>query len=830
MEDNKQNSDEITEPNEGTFTSPNESNFDVQDEDHSTSDIPKVLPILPLRGIVVYPQTAVPLTIGQPRSVQLVDEVMAANRMIGLLTSNNPELENPNPEDLYKVGTIATIHRMFRAPDGTIRLVVQGLSRFKTVEFIAKEPYLKAIIEPHPEDEGSTIETEALARNVREQFQHIAEMIPSIPGELVASITSIQDPLQTAYTISNFQRMEVTDSQNILEIDSIHEKLKKLVNILTRESEVLEIGQKIQNEAREEIDKVQREYFLREQLKAIQRELGEADENSVEITEFRNKINNLHMPEEAEKLALRELDRLEKLPTAAAEYGVIRTFVEWIVSLPWSDISEDNLDIPHVREILDKDHYGLVDVKERILEFLAVRKLFKDRGTLEDDSGLETNDPIRKMRQGFILCFVGPPGVGKTSLGRSIARALERKFIRLSLGGVRDEAEIRGHRRTYIGAMPGRIIQSLRRVGTKNPIFMLDEIDKVSSDFRGDPASALLEVLDPEQNYEFRDNYLEAPFDLSQVMFITTANQLGTIPSPLLDRMEVIQLSGYTENEKINIAKKYLVPRQLKQNGLEPEEIKFDHAAIKHITHAYTKESGVRNLEREIGTICRKIATAITEGKNIPDVINAQEVRELLGKPKFHDTDEIIRRTSLPGVATGLAWTPVGGDILFIEATKMPGAKGFTITGSIGKVMQESAQTALSLVRSKAIELNINPDDFANNDVHLHVPAGAQPKDGPSAGITITTALVSLFTNRLVRADIAMTGEISLKGQVLPVGGIKEKLLAAHRSGINTVILPKNNEVDLDDIPEEIKKEMSYHLVENIEEVLKYALDPEPKQ
>ncbi len=830
MEDNKQNSDEITEPNEGTFTSPNESNFDVQDEDHSTSDIPKVLPILPLRGIVVYPQTAVPLTIGQPRSVQLVDEVMAANRMIGLLTSNNPELENPNPEDLYKVGTIATIHRMFRAPDGTIRLVVQGLSRFKTVEFIAKEPYLKAIIEPHPEDEGSTIETEALARNVREQFQHIAEMIPSIPGELVASITSIQDPLQTAYTISNFQRMEVTDSQNILEIDSIHEKLKKLVNILTRESEVLEIGQKIQNEAREEIDKVQREYFLREQLKAIQRELGEADENSVEITEFRNKINNLHMPEEAEKLALRELDRLEKLPTAAAEYGVIRTFVEWIVSLPWSDISEDNLDIPHVREILDKDHYGLVDVKERILEFLAVRKLFKDRGTLEDDSGLETNDPIRKMRQGFILCFVGPPGVGKTSLGRSIARALERKFIRLSLGGVRDEAEIRGHRRTYIGAMPGRIIQSLRRVGTKNPIFMLDEIDKVSSDFRGDPASALLEVLDPEQNYEFRDNYLEAPFDLSQVMFITTANQLGTIPSPLLDRMEVIQISGYTENEKINIAKKYLVPRQLKQNGLEPEEIKFDHAAIKHITHAYTKESGVRNLEREIGTICRKIATAITEGKNIPDVINAQEVRELLGKPKFHDTDEIIRRTSLPGVATGLAWTPVGGDILFIEATKMPGSKGFTITGSIGKVMQESAQTALSLVRSKAIELNISPDDFANNDVHLHVPAGAQPKDGPSAGITISTALVSLFTNRLVRADIAMTGEISLKGQVLPVGGIKEKLLAAHRSGINTVILPKNNEVDLDDIPEEIKKEMSYHLVENIEEVLKFALEPEPKQ
>ncbi|MAT44530.1 MAG: endopeptidase La [Anaerolineaceae bacterium] len=830
MEEKKQNFDEINDPEEGKHTSPNDSSFDIEDEEQSSPDVPKTLPILPLRGIVVYPQTAVPLTIGQPRSVQLVDEVMATNRMIGLLTSNNPELENPNPEDLYNVGTVATIHRMFRAPDGTIRLVVQGLSRFKIVEFISKEPYLKATIEPYPEDEDSSIETEALARSVREQFQHIAEMIPSIPGELVASITSIQDPLQTAYTISNFQRMEVSDSQNILEIDSIHEKLKKLVNILTRESEVLEIGQKIQNEAREEIDKVQREYFLREQLKAIQRELGEGDENSVEINEFRNKISTLGMPEEAEKLALRELDRLEKLPAAAAEYGVIRTFVEWIVSLPWSETSEDNLNIPHVRKILDKDHYGLEDVKERILEFLAVRKLFKDRETLEDDAKLETNDPIRKMHQGFILCFVGPPGVGKTSLGRSIARALGRKFIRLSLGGVRDEAEIRGHRRTYIGAMPGRIIQSLRRVGTKNPVFMLDEIDKVSSDFRGDPASALLEVLDPEQNYEFRDNYLEAPFDLSQVMFITTANQLGTIPSPLLDRMEVIQISGYTENEKLNIAQKYLVPRQLKQNGLEPEEINFDQAALKHIIRAYTKESGVRNLEREIGTICRKIATAITEGKTIPEMISAQEVSELLGKPKFHETDEIIRRTSLPGVATGLAWTPVGGDILFIEATKMPGSKGFTITGSIGKVMQESAQTALSLVRSKAAELKISPDDFANNDVHLHVPAGAQPKDGPSAGITITTALVSLFTNRLVRADIAMTGEISLKGQVLPVGGIKEKLLAAHRSGINTVILPKNNEVDLDDIPEEIKKEMTYHLVENIEDVLKFALEPDPKK
>ncbi|MBW6472286.1 MAG: endopeptidase La [Anaerolineaceae bacterium] len=792
------------------------------DSDSSNIELPTTLPILPLRGLVVYPFTAVPLTVGQPRSIKLVDEVMSSDRLIGLVATTQQDIENPGPNDLYTVGTAATIHRMFRAPDGTIRLVIQGIARFKITEFIQQEPYLKAIIEPHPEINESSLEEEALARNVRDQFQHIAEMIPSIPSELVGSITAIQDPLQTAYTIANFQRMDLEDGQNLLELDSSLEKLKTLVSILLRESEVLELGQKIQNEAREEIDKVQREYFLREQLKAIQKELGEGDEQSADIEDFKTKIVSSQMPEEAEKLAKRELDRLSRLPSAAAEYGVIRTFLEWLVSLPWSKTTIDNLDIQHAREILDKDHYGLEDVKERIIEFLAVRKLHKERGDFEE---LKEIDEIRRDREGVILCFVGPPGVGKTSLGKSIASALGRKFIRISLGGVRDEAEIRGHRRTYIGAMPGRVIQSIRRVETKNPVFMLDEIDKLGSDFRGDPASALLEVLDPEQNNEFRDNYLEAPFDLSQVMFITTANQLGTIPTPLLDRMEVIFLAGYTENEKLNIAQKYLIPRQLRENSLHNNEIQFANEAIYSIIRMYTKEAGVRNLEREIGNICRKVATKITEGKNDISEITPLSVKEFLGKPKYFETEEIVRRTSFPGVATGLAWTPVGGDILFIEATKMVGNKSFTITGSIGKVMQESAQIALSVLRSKSEELNIDPELFSKIEIHLHVPAGAQPKDGPSAGITMFTALASLFSNRLVKPDLAMTGEISLKGQVLPVGGIKEKVLAAHRSGIKTILLPKLNQLDFEDIPDEVKESVNFIFVDTIDEVLDVALE-----
>lgn len=802
-----------------------------QPEGNQTEEIikiPEILPILPLRGLVVYPQTGVPLTIGQPRSIRLVDDVVTGDRFMGLVASKHPEIESPDPEHLYLVGTAGLIHRMFRAPDGTIRLLVQGLFRFRIIEFVATEPYLKARIEVIPEKQETGLEVEALARNVRDQFAHIAEMIPSMPRELVATVTSITDPLQTVYTIANLQRMDIEDAQEILELDSITEKLHKLVTLLTRESEVLELSQKIQKEARSEIDKVQREYFLREQLKAIQRELGETDEQAADVEEFRKKIEEAGMSEEARKLAQRELDRLSRLPTAAAEYGVIRTFLDWLVSLPWSKTTPDNLDIAHAREVLDQDHYGLEDIKERILEYLAIRKLRLDRA---DELSQETStDVIRRQREGVILCFIGPPGVGKTSLGQSISRAMGRKFVRISLGGVRDEAEIRGHRRTYIGAMPGRIIQALRRVESRNPVFMLDEIDKLSFDFRGDPASALLEVLDPEQNQEFRDNYIEVAFDLSQVMFITTANQMETIPGPLLDRMEIIQLSGYTDSEKFEIAKRYLIPRQLRENSLRAEEIEFTQKALTTIIRHYTREAGVRNLEREIGSICRKVATKITEGKITRQVVDENTVRELLGRPKYLGTEEIQRRTEIPGVAIGLAWTPVGGDILFIEATIMPGSKGFITTGSVGKVMQESAQAALSYVRSRAAQLGIDPSVFEKSDIHLHIPAGAQPKDGPSAGVTMATALVSLLTGRLVRSDVGMTGEITLRGQVLPVGGIKEKVLAAHRAGLKTIILPKDNEPDLEDLPEEVHNAIQFILVERVDEVLEHALEQKVEQ
>lgn len=802
-----------------------------QPEGNQTEEIikiPEILPILPLRGLVVYPQTGVPLTIGQPRSIRLVDDVVTGDRFMGLVASKHPEIESPDPEHLYRVGTAGLIHRMFRAPDGTIRLLVQGLFRFRIIEFVATEPYLKARIEVIPEKQETGLEVEALARNVRDQFAHIAEMIPSMPRELVATVTSITDPLQTVYTIANLQRMDIEDAQEILELDSITEKLHKLVTLLTRESEVLELSQKIQKEARSEIDKVQREYFLREQLKAIQRELGETDEQAADVEEFRKKIEEAGMSEEARKLAQRELDRLSRLPTAAAEYGVIRTFLDWLVSLPWSKTTPDNLDIAHAREVLDQDHYGLEDIKERILEYLAIRKLRLDRAS---EFSQETSpDIIRRQREGVILCFIGPPGVGKTSLGQSISRAMGRKFVRISLGGVRDEAEIRGHRRTYIGAMPGRIIQALRRVESRNPVFMLDEIDKLSFDFRGDPASALLEVLDPEQNQEFRDNYIEVAFDLSQVMFITTANQMETIPGPLLDRMEIIQLSGYTDSEKFEIAKRYLIPRQLRENSLRAEEIEITPKALTTIIRHYTREAGVRNLEREIGSICRKVATKITEGKITRQVVDENTVRELLGRPKYLGTEEIQRRTEIPGVAIGLAWTPVGGDILFIEATIMPGSKGFITTGSVGKVMQESAQAALSYVRSRAAQLGIDPSVFEKSDIHLHIPAGAQPKDGPSAGVTMATALVSLLTGRLVRPEVGMTGEITLRGQVLPVGGIKEKVLAAHRAGLKTIILPKDNEPDLEDLPEEVHNAIQFILVERVDEVLEHALEQKVEQ
>jgi len=793
------------------------------EEQKNPENIPQILPILPLRGLVVYPQTAVPLTIGQPRSIRLVDDVMGNDeRLIGLVASRDPELEMPGPEDLYTIGTVAIVHRLFRAPDGSIRLVVQGISRFRLGEFVQAEPYLKAQIDLIPETIEEGLELEALARNARDQFEHIADMIPSIPRELVASVLALEDPLETVYTIANFQRMDLSDAQELLEIDSASDKLHRLVSILAHEAEVLEIGQKIQNEARSEIEKVQRDYFLREQLKAIQRELGEADEQAVEVEEFRQKIDTAQMPEEAEKQARRELERLSRLPTAAAEYGVIRTYLDWLTSLPWKPATTDNLDISHARQVLDQDHYGLEDVKDRILEYLAVRKLRLERA---DELAQEPVDEIHRLREGVILCFVGPPGVGKTSLGRSIARAMGRKFVRISLGGMRDEAEIRGHRRTYIGAMPGRILQSLRRIESSNPVFMLDEVDKLVFDFHGDPASALLEVLDPEQNAEFRDHYLEVAYDLSQVFFITTANLLEPIPGPLRDRMEIISLAGYTENEKIAIAKGYLIPRQLRENGLRDHEVVFTDESLQKIIRSYTREAGVRNLEREIGSICRKLVTRIAEGKDQELTVTEDRVSDLLGRPKFFGLEEIAERTSIPGVATGLAWTPVGGEVLFIEATRMPGSKGFQVTGSIGNVMQESARAALSYVRSRATQLGLPDDFFENTDIHLHVPAGSQPKDGPSAGVAMAVALVSLIAGRPVRADVAMTGEITLRGQVLPVGGVKEKVLAAHRFGLKTIYLPARNEADLDDLPDDVRKDIEFVFAEKIEDVLASALE-----
>ncbi len=807
------------------------SNFDEPNgnqeinQDELIGRIPSVLPILPLRGLVVYPETAVPLSIGQPRSIRLVDDVLSADdRLIGLLTSKDPTDELPGPDDLYTVGTVASVHRLFRAPDGTIRLLVQGITRFKVQKFVQEEPYLKARIKLSPVKVETDLETDALTRQARDQFSEITNLVQSVPRELVDAVMTLDDPLQVAYTVANFQRLELEEAQQLLELNSVSEKLHKLVNFLTRELEMLEIGQRIQNQARSEIEKVQREYFLREQMKAIRTELGEEEDQAVEIDEFRQQIDDAGMPEEADKQARRELGRMAKLPSAAAEYGVIRTYLDWMVSLPWAELTEDNLDISRARQVLDEDHYGLEDVKERILEFLAVRKLRKEReAEFEED---KYDDGIRQIREGVILCFVGPPGVGKTSLGRSIARAMGREFIRISLGGVRDEAEIRGHRRTYIGALPGRILQALRRVGKNNPVFMLDEIDKLGRDYRGDPTSALLEVLDPEQNSEFRDHYLEVAYDLSKVMFITTANLLEPIPTPLRDRMEIIKLSGYTDKEKKAIAKGYLIPRQIRENGLRPTEISFTDQALQLIIRSYTRESGVRNLEREIGNLCRKVVTEIAEDKKALVKIGVKEVGEYLGRPRFYGDEELANRTSVPGVATGLAWTSTGGEVLFVEATSMPGKNNFQLTGSLGDVMKESAQAALSYVRSKASELGLDLDFFKDQDIHLHVPAGAQPKDGPSAGVTMATALVSLISKRPVKGDVSMTGEITLRGQVLPVGGIKEKVLAAYRAGSGTVILPKKNQADLEeDIPQEVRDRIHFIFVENIEDVLDAALE-----
>jgi ATP-dependent Lon protease len=795
------------------------------------SVIPDELAILPLRGVVVYPFTVVPLTVGQPRSMKLVDDASIGQRMIGLVSSSNAELESPGPDDLAKVGTAAQILRLFRSPDGSIRLLVQGVARFTVGEYTQTEPYMKAKVTLSPEDTETGLEVEALMRTVMEKFQRMAELVPSIPSELITSTLNVDDPRQLAYAIATYIRISVVEAQRLLELNSVAEKLKLLLTILNKEVEVLELGRKIQEDAQGEMEKMQRDFFLREQMKAIQRELGDGDESQVEADEFRKKIEALNLPDEAKQEATRELDRLAKLPTSAAEYGVIRTYLDWITSLPWNVTTPDNLDIKHAREVLDEDHYGLKDIKERIIEFLAVRKLRLERKEeREKAQGPEADTPLmRRDREGVILCFVGPPGVGKTSLGQSIARTMGRKFVRLSLGGVRDEAEIRGHRRTYIGALPGQIIQALRRTGSRNPVVILDEVDKLGADYRGDPSAALLELLDPEQNREFRDHYLDVPFDLSQVMFITTANWLDTVPGPLLDRMEILELSSYTENEKVAIATHYLVPRQVRESGLRTKEISFTEGAVRTTIRNYTREAGVRNLERAIGQICRKVVTKIAEGGKKTVKIDGKDVETYLGKKKFFYTEEIENRTAIPGVATALAWTPVGGDIMFIEATAMPGGRGFQLSGQLGEVMQESARAALSYVRSKADELGIPREYFNKHDIHLHVPAGGTPKDGPSAGVTMATALVSLITGRPVRSDLAMTGEITLRGQVLPIGGVKEKVVAAHRAGLRTVVLPRRNEQDVADVPEEIRKQMKFVFADKVDDVLAAALEKKVK-
>ena len=790
-------------------------------------EIPEKLMILPLRDTVVYPGMFVPLAVAQERSIRLVDEAVVGNRLVGLVAQREEEIAEAGPGDVYEIGTAAVIHRLLKVPDGSVRLVVQGLERFRILEFVQAQPYLVARVQQIQDIVESTVEVQALMRNVVDLFQRMVSLVAYMPDELIMAAINIEDPRQLVYLITTSLRVKTEDKQEILELDRVADKLKKLTTILNQELEVLELGRKIQNQAQDEMQKMQREYFLREQLKAIQEELGEEDEQAIEAQEFEEKIAAAGMPEEAEKEARRELDRLRKLPTAAAEYGVIRTYLDWLVSLPWQKSTEDQLDIARARQILDEDHYDLEKVKERILEYLAVRKLREERkaakGETEEEE--EPRDQIRRVREGVILCFVGPPGTGKTSLGQSIARALGRKFVRMSLGGIRDEAEIRGHRRTYIGSMPGRIIQSLRRCESRNPVFMLDEVDKIGTDFRGDPASALLEVLDPEQNRDFRDHYLDVPFDLSQVMFITTGNLLDPIPPPLRDRMEILFLSGYTEEEKVKIAQQYLIPRQLCENALEGTEIEFTEKGLQAIIRDYTREAGLRNMEREIGSICRKVATQVAEGTlEDPVVVTADNIHEFLGKPRYYF--EAAKRTEVPGVATGLSWTQTGGDILFVEATRMKGKKGLTLTGQLGDVMKESAQAALSYVRSQAADLNVPEDFFEKSDIHVHVPAGAVPKDGPSAGVTITTAFVSLLTGRPVRSNVGMTGELTLRGQVLPIGGVKEKVLAARRTGLDTVILPRWNAKDLEELPEEVQKEMHFIFVDTVSEVLEAALVP----
>lgn len=805
----------------------------IEQDSNEDSSISDDLPVLPLRGIVVYPMMWLPLTIGQERSIQLVEDALPQSRIIALVTSRDESLEEPSPAEIYEIGTAAQVHRVLKAPDGTIRLALQGLERIRLTEYMQQKPYLRARVEVLPETLEESLEIEALVRAVQDLFRRLVELDSQMPDELAVMAANVENARQLAYLVASSIRLEMEQAQELLAMDSVQQKLLRLTQCLNKEVEVMELGHKIQSEAQGEMERMQRDFFLREQLKAIQKELGEEDEQEADIRELEERIEAAGMPEEADKEARRELNRMKRMPIQAAEYSVIKTYLDLMVSLPWQQTTEDNLDIAHARQVLEEDHYGLEEIKDRIVEYLAVRKLRAERKAEREEEDVQ--DKIRREREGVLLCFVGPPGVGKTSLGISIARAMGRKFVRLALGGVRDEAEVRGFRRTYIGSMPGRIIQSLRRVESKNPVFMLDEVDKIGRDFRGDPTSALLEVLDPEQNREFRDHYLDVPFDLSEVMFITTANILDPIPGPLRDRMEIIQLSSYTEDEKVKIAQQYLVLRQIKENGLRPREITFDDQALRKIVHNYTREAGVRNLEREVGKICRKVAANIAASRppesdmssgadpGPPVQITEASLGEYLGKRRFQ-RDEIAERTRMPGVAIGLSWTMTGGAILFFEATKMPGKKGFVLTGQLGDVMKESAQAALSYVRSRATTLQIAPDFFENMDLHLHIPEGALPKDGPSAGVTMVTALASLLTTRPVHANIGMTGEVTLRGKVLRIGGLKEKVLAAARAGLDTIIMPADNEADLEDVPENVRETMTFIPVETVDEVLEAAL------
>ena len=777
-----------------------------REPDDQKIEVPEELPILPLKNTLVFPKIIASFMVSEDKYIKLIDDTLVKDKILGLVGLKDPKAVDSGSENIYNIGTAALIMKMFKMPDGVVGLLVRGISRIMLGVFSQTDPYLRSKVLILPEETKKDNEVEAMLTNMKGLFQKVVKLIPNLSqeaGMVLMGITEIDDPGLFADAVTFNLNISSKEKQEVLETVDLKKRLEKVTVFLNHQLEIMELGNKIQSQIKTEMSKKEREYYLQEQLKAIQKELGGKDERTVEIEELKEKLKKASLPEQANKVAERELDRLSRMPPQAAEYSVSRTYLDWLMELPWSISTEDNLDIQAASLVLDEDHYDLEKVKKRLLEYLSVKKLKKDM-------------------KGFILCFSGPPGTGKTSLGMSIARALGRKFVRISLGGARDEAEIRGHRRTYVGALPGRIIQGLRKAGSNNPLFMLDEVDKMGSSFQGDPSAALMEVLDPEQNSTFSDHYMEVDFDLSLVMFITTANQLEPIPQPLRDRMEVLELSGYTEEEKLQIANRFLIPRQLKEHGLDSSQLRFEDDSTKKIITDYTREAGLRNLEREIATVCRGVARKIVEGNTKPILLTGDMVPGFLGSTKFFS--EVAERTAEPGVATGLAWTPAGGEILFVEATRMKGKKTLILTGQLGDVMQESAQAALSYVRSRAKELGIPEDFYETSDIHLHVPAGATPKDGPSAGVTIFTALTSLLTERPVKSDVAMTGEISLRGLVLPVGGIKEKVLAAKRAGISTIILPKKNEKDMDDIPQEVKGEMDFRLVEKMDEVIEIAL------